>query len=245
MLNPFASTPLTQDDLLPLYQRTNAPTEVCLLLSQVHTQRFVTSAARNTSEATALTALLRTDRWKTLQTTQADASSALVSDGVIEMLRAAMQKHIPFVQRITIPLIRGAGVIAEAPYTLLFATRRKDSLMCMNDAVCLHRRQLEEDSYQGLLSEAWFAQQQQERLAQESQALYEETLLVGSKQRIRRWPDLRQHLLLARFGRFTLSEYDAVIKQLLQEGKVACQWRQRGQETGDMQPGIDDILLWM
>jgi len=238
LLNPFGQTIFVHDDLAPLYQRTTAPTELCLLISHTQLERQVAAAARNPNGAAALTALLRTDRWKALAA-EHDTSATVV--GMIDLLRAAMQKHLPFVQSLSVPVIRQAAVVAEAPYTLLFATRRKDSLFSMNDAVCQQRRRLEEESRRGLLSETWFSAQQAERLAQEQQALYEETARQGRAQHIRRWPDLRQQLLLSHFGRFTLAEYDAIIQRLLREGSVRCQWRKQG---GEPIPAMDDVLLW-
>ena len=238
LLNPFGQTLFSHTDLAPLYQRTTAPTELCLLISHTQLERHVAAAARNPAGAAALTALFRTDRWKALA---AEHDTPAKVRGVIDILHAAMQKQLPFVQSLSVPVIRQAAVIIETPYTLLFATRRKDSLFSMNDAVCLHYRRLEEESRRGLLSETWFAAQQAERLAQEQQALYDETARQGHTQRIRRWPDLRQQLLISHFGRFTLAEYDAIIQRLLHDGRVHCQWRKQG---GEPIPGMDDMLLW-
>lgn len=238
LLNPFGQTLFTHDDLAPLYQRTTAPTELCLLISHTQIARHVTTAARNPAAAAALTALLRTDKWKSLAAKQ-DAPDPVA--GVIDLLYVAIRKSLPFAQLLVVPMIRQAAVVTDTPYTLLFATRRKDSLYCMNDAACLHYRRLEEESRRGLLSEAWFAAQQAERLAQEQQSLYDETARQGRAQRIRRWPDLRQQLLLSHFGRFTLAEYDAIIQRLLREGRAHCQWRKQGDEPI---PGMDDMLLW-
>jgi len=238
LLNPFGHMLFTHEDLAPLYQRATAPTELCLLISHAQVTRHMAAAARSPDSAAALTTLLRTDRWKALSK---DQNTPAPVYGVIDLLRAAMQKHIPFVQSIAVPVIRQAALVTEAPYTLLFATRRKDSLLSMNDAVCLRRRHLEEESRRGVLSETWFAAQQAERLAQERQALYDETARQGRAQRTRRWPDLRQQLLLSHFGCFTLAEYDAIIQQLLRADIVRCQWRKQGNETI---PGMDDVLLW-
>lgn len=238
LLNPFGQTLFIHDDLAPLYQRTTAPTELCLLLSHTQVARHVSAASRNSDAAAALTALLRTDKWKALAVKQ-DAPDPVA--GMIDLLHTAIRKSLPFAQLLAVPMIRQAAVVMDAPYTLLFATRRKDSLYCMNDAACLHYRRLEEESRRGLLSETWFAAQQAQRLAQEQQALYDEIARQGRSQSIRRWPDLRQQLLLSHFGRFTLAEYDAVIQRLLQENRVYCQWRRQGAEVI---PGMDDALLW-
>lgn len=238
LLNPFGQTLFVHDDLAPLYQRTTAPTELCLLISHTQIARHLATAARNPAAAAALTALLRTDKWKALAAKQ-NAPDSIV--GVIDLLHSAIQKSLPFAQSLSVPMIQQAAAVADAPYTLLFATRRKDSLYCMNDAVYLRQRRLEEESRRGLLSETWFAAQHAERLAQEQQALYDETARQGRAQRIRRWPDLRQQLLLSHFGRFTLAEYDAIMQRLLHNGRVHCQWRKQG---GEPIPGMDDALLW-
>jgi hypothetical protein len=238
LLNPFGQTLFVHDDLAPLSQRTTAPTELCLLISHRQVARHMTTATHNPNAASAITALLRTDKWKAL-TTKQDALDPIA--GVIDLLHVAIRKHLPFAQSLAVPVIRQPVAITDAPYTLLFATRRKDSLHSMNDAVCLHQRRLEEESRRGLLSESWFAEQQAERLDQERQALYDEVVRQGQIQRIRRWPDLRQQLLLSHFGRFTLAEYDAIIQRLLQENRVHCQWRKQDNEPI---PGMDDMLLW-
>lgn len=238
LLNPFGQTLFVHDDLAPLYQRTTAPTELCLLISHGQVARHMTTATHNPTAAAAFTALLRTDKWKAL-TTKQDALDPVAD--VIDLLHTAIRKHLPFTQSLAVPVIQQAVAIADAPYTLLFATRRKDSLYSMNDAVCLHRRRLEEESRRGLLSESWFAEQQAERLTQERQALYGEIVRQGQTQRIRRWPDLRQQLLLSHFGRFMLADYDAIIQLLLHEEHVHCQWRKQDNEPI---PGMDDVLLW-
>ncbi len=255
LLNPFGHTLFTYDDLTPLYQRT-APTELCLLIAHKQVMAHLTSAhlaptplapARG---ATTLTALLRSDRWKTLPINNEELEQAIA--GVIDLLIASMQRHFLSVQRIALPVQIRPAVVEIAPYTLIFATRRQDSLANMNDAVCLYRRRLHEQSRRGVLAEEWFAAQQQERFAEEMQQLYRRMLQQGRAQRVRRWPDLRQQLLNADFGRYTVYEYDEVMQQLLASGDVRCEWRRRpltetGVETGSEErpiPGNEDILLW-
>ncbi len=260
LLNPFGHTLFTYDDLAPLYQRT-APTELCLLISHKQVRAHLTAAhlaptplaptplapARG---ATTLTALLRSDRWKALPTDGEAMERAI--DGVIDLLIASMQRHFLSVQRIALPVQIRPAVVETAPYTLIFATRRQDSLANMNDAVCLYRRRLHEQSRRGVLAEEWFAAQQQERLAEEMQQLYRHVLQQGRAQRIRRWPDLRQQLLNADFGCYTVHEYDEVVQQLLASGDVRCEWRRRlaegrGENTESEErpiPGNEDILLW-
>ena len=289
LLNPFGRTLFTYDDLTPLYQRT-APTELCLLIAHKQLMAHLTSARRATikahpstphparpygpdghapknlpvtasRDAITLTALLRSDRWKTLPTSDEEVKLAI--DGVIDLLIASMQRHFLSVQRIALPVLIRPAVVEVAPYTLIFATRRQDSLASMNDAVCLYRRRLYEQSRRGVLAEEWFAAQQQERFTEELQQLYRRMLQQGRAQRVRRWPDLRQQLLNADFGRYTVYEYDEVMQQLLASGDVRCEWRAwRGQappllytngitETGGEAeseerpiPGNEDILLW-
>ncbi len=277
LLNPFGHTLFTYDDLAPLYQRT-APTELCLLISHKQVMAHLTAAKGATTLTAAhlaptplaparggptinrdtcppgrvptLTALLRSDRWKALPTDGEAMERAI--DGVIDLLIASMQRHFLSVQRIALPVQIRPAVVETAPYTLIFATRRQDSLAIMNDAVCLYRRRLHEQSRRGVLAEEWFATQQQERLAEEMQQLYQHVLQQGRAQRIRRWPDLRQQLLNADFGRYTVHEYDEVAQQLLASGDVRCEWRRRlaegrGENTESEErpiPGNEDILLW-
>jgi hypothetical protein len=240
LLNPFGHTLFTYDDLAPLYQRT-APTELCLFFS--HKQVMAHLAA--SQDASALTALLRSDRWKVLPT--GDTEVRQTSDRVIDLFIASMQRHFLSVQHIAFPVQVRPALVETVPYTLIFATRRQDSLAVMNDAVCLYRRRLYEQSRRGVLGEEWFATQQQERLTEERQQLYQRTLQQGRAQRMRRWPDLRQQLLNADFGRSTIHEYDEVIQQLLVNGAVRCDWRRKPTALEGAEPripGSDDTLIW-
>jgi hypothetical protein len=240
LLNPFGHTLFTYDDLAPLYQRT-APTELCLFISHKQVMTHL-AASRDT---TALTALLRSDRWKILPTNNEEVERTI--EGVIDLLIASMQRHFLSVQRITFPVQVRPAVVETVPYTLIFATRRQDSMAAMNDAVCLYRRRLYEQSHRGVLGEEWFATQQQERFEEEMQQLYRHTLQQGHAQRVRRWPDLRQQLLNSNFGRYTIHEYDEVIQQMLAHGAVRCSWRRKSTEAEDAEkrvPGNDDTLIW-
>jgi hypothetical protein len=140
------------------------------------------------------------------------------------------------------------AVVEPIPYTLIFATRRQDSLLSMNNALCIYHRRLYEQSLEGVLTEAWFSSQQRERLADEMQKMYQRVLQQGRAQRQRRWPDLRQQTLLTHFGQFTQHDYDSVIQKLLQSGEVRCEWRQKPVENPQSEeqriPGNEDILLW-
>jgi hypothetical protein len=243
LLNPFGQMLFTYDDLAPLYTRT-APTELCLLVSHKQVEKVV-----GTSQVVPpLTALLRSDRWKGL-VSSGDGVEQIV-DGIIDLLIASMQKHFLAVSRIALPVQMGPAMIERAPYTLIFATRRLDSLVRMNDAVCLHRRRLYEQSLRGVLTEDWFVRQQRERLEEEMQQLYTRALQQGrsqGSQGVRRWPDLRQQLMLAHFGQFTLDDYDEVMRKLLLNGEVRCEWRQRpapAESAEDRIPGNEDTLIW-
>jgi hypothetical protein len=213
------------------------------------------AASHTAANASALTALLRTDRWKALLPKGEEAEVAEVAavtkeleqslDGMIDLLLTSVQQHFPWVQRIALPIQVRPTLVETAPYTLLFATRSKDSLVSMNDAVCEYRRRLYMQSRQGVLGEEWFATQEQERLAGEIQQLRQRTLQLGQIQRPRRWPDLRQQLLLANFGQFTLDEFDEAIVTLIRQGVVRCEWRRRPSEDEERRvPGNEDTLLW-
>jgi hypothetical protein len=245
-LNPFASLPpLTFEDFSPLYQRT-APTELCLLLSKKQIENRLIPFLRTPDGASAFTALLRNDRWKSIL---ADSSEKYV----VEKLTGAFydsiqQQHFLTVQHIPLLMHTAPAVVEPVPYTLIFATRRQDSLLYMNDALCIYHRRLHEQSLEGVLTEAWFSAQQHERQSDEMQKMYQRVLQLGRAQRQRRWSDLRQQALLTHFGQFTQHDYDSVIKKMLQSGEVRCEWRQKSVENplSDDQriPGNEDILLW-
>ena len=248
LLNPFGHSVFTYDDLAPLYQRT-APTELCLLISH---HRCIASLHAS-AKTSAFTALLRTDRWKALLPKAEETTQAV--DGVIDLLIASMQRDFLSVQRIALPVQVRPAVVETAPYTLLFATRRQDSLGYMNDAVCVYRRRLAEQSHQGILGEEWFVSQQQERLTEGMQQLYQRTLQQGRARRARRWPDLRQQLLISNFGQFTIRDYDEVMRKIIANGEVRCEWRNVGaplvgapvstpSPLDARVPGNDDTLFW-
>ncbi len=248
LLNPFGTPLFTHDDLTPLYQRTTAPTELCLLIPHKQAETRLLAAARTTEGAAQLTALVRSDRWKGFlpqDSAKEENNIAPFVDRFIEMFVAILQRHFVTVQRLTFPILVSPAAVETAPYSLLFATRSKESLLRMNDAVCLYRRHIIEESYRGTLNEMWFAQQQQERLAQEQQELYQRVLHQGQSQRTRRWPDLRQQLLLAQFGSYPVHEYDTAMSKLITNGSVRCEWKRPPLAGEDMRgPGNDDMLLW-
>src|SRR5256886_578672 len=246
-LNPFAhSVPFSFEDLSPLYQRT-APTELCLLISQKQVESRLIPFLRTPNGASSFTSLLRSDRWKSFLTENSEMRD-LVKKLTGAFFASIQQQHFLTVQRIPL-LVHTAPVVVEPiPYTLIFATRRQDSLLCMNDAICVYHRRMREQSLEGVLSEAWFAAQQRERLAEEMQQLYQRVSHQGHTQRQRRWHDLRQQALLTNFGQFTLHDYDNVIQKMLQSGEVRCEWRQKPIENPQSEkqriPGNEDLLLW-
>ena len=243
LLNPLDLMPFSADDLVPLYQRA-VPTELCLLISHKQIADRLLAALTIPAQAMALNALLRTDRWRTLPTVPEEQEQAI--HGFTELLIASLQRHFQLpIQPITFPILIGPATVAPAPYTLLFATRRQDSLNCMNDAVCIYRQGVEQESYRGVLGEEWFVSQQRARQEQALQQLHLRICQQGQAQRTRRWPDLRQHLLLAQFGQFTLQDYDASIQQLLRNGEVRCVWRRPLISPEEERiPGNDDTLMW-
>ncbi len=253
LLNPLAiarSSPsvkdvipfLAADELAPLFQRT-APTEACLLLMHQQVEKVFLPALRSPGGAAAFTALLRSDRWKAMLAKESEKNSKI--DKVIDLWLASLQPHFPFAQRITFPMLIGPATVEDAPCTLLFATRRQDSLACMNDAACGYRRRLEKESRRGILNEDWFAAQQAERDAQALQQLSEDALREGRARMPQRWLDLRQQLLLDRFGQWMLSEYDEIICRLLQADEVRCEWRQANHDSLPCRvPGHEDMLQW-
>jgi len=242
LLNPFSPLMFSYDDIAQLYQRT-VPTELCLFVSHKQLETCLLAARRIPEQATILTGLLRTDRWKTLPTEEDESAQAL--DGLLALFMAAMQRNFLLpVQRIALPMQIRPALVENVPYTVVFATRRQDSMMGMNDAVCLRRRLLNEQSRRGVLSEEWFAQQAQQRLRADLQQLYQRALQQGRTQRIRRWPDLRQQLMLANFGQFSIQDYDAIMRQLLLSGQVRCEWRQRLPAEEGRIPSSEDALQW-
>ncbi len=242
LLNPLGPTLFNYDDLALLYQRT-VPTELCLLIPHKQIETRLPAAHKNQALAAALTGLLRSNRWKMLPIEEKKRGEAIA--GFIDLLLASMQRHFQLPpQRIALPAPTGPASIAPLPYTLIYATRRQDSLLNMNDAVCLYRRRIYQQSYQGVLGEEWFAQQEREHHFMELQLLAHRVKQQGAASRARRWPDLRQQLLLANFGQFTHDEYDTIIQQLLSSKEVHCTWRIPNGEIEKRVPGLDDSLQW-
>jgi hypothetical protein len=255
LLNPLAPTLFAERDILPLCRRAT-PTELCLILSHkqiiAHLQAARAKVSVSQMVATTLTTLLRTDRWKTLVPEDQGANRVHEEQheqaiaGFIELFSASLKRHFAFpIQIIPLPVIVGPATVEGAPYTLLFATKRQDSLFSMNNAVYCNHRRLEEESYSGVLSEEWFRAQQQSRYDEARKQLAQRILQQGRAQRVRRWPDLRQQLLLTHFGQFLLQDYDITIQQLLLSREVSCTWRNVSSIEGlDRVPGNEDTLTW-
>ncbi|HYB02411.1 MAG TPA: hypothetical protein VED37_19460 [Ktedonobacteraceae bacterium] len=245
-LNPFATvTPFAFEDLSPLYQRT-APTELCLLISYQQIEKRLIPMIGSPDGARAITALLHSDRWKSTLTDNIEKSVAEKLS--IAFLESIQQQHFLTVQLIPFIMHTAPAVVEPVPYALIYATRRQDSLLYMNDALCTYHRRLQEQSLEGTLSQSWFVAQQQERLASEMRELYQHILRQGRAQRQRRWPDLRQQILIQNFGHFTLQDYDSMIQKMLRNGEVRCEWRQHPLDNPPLEeqriPGNVDILLW-
>ncbi|HEX7736118.1 MAG TPA: hypothetical protein VF458_14795 [Ktedonobacteraceae bacterium] len=243
LLNPFKDALFRYGDLAPLYQRT-APTELFLWLSHKQIETRLLPGLRAPEGAAALTNLLRGDRWKGLLI-QENASPEQATRGLVELLAESMRPHFLSIQQLAFPVHGGPALVEDAPYSLLFATRRQDSLCRFNDAVCKRARQLLAESQRGILNEEWFSTQRAEQADARRAELTRETLALGRAQRPRRWPDLRLQLMLKRFGQQTIAEYDQTIIDLLARGEVSCEWRKRPQESAEPSvPGNEDLLHW-
>ena len=161
LLNPLKDGLFRYTDLLPLYQRA-APTELFLWLSHKQIETRLLPSLRTTEGAAALTNLLRGDRWKSLLKPEAESPQRVIH-GLVGLLAESMRPHFLSVQRLTLPMLSGPATIEAAPYSLLFATRRQDSLYSLNDAVCLRTQRLLARSQQGVLNEEWFTTQRVEQ----------------------------------------------------------------------------------
>ncbi|GCF06762.1 hypothetical protein [Dictyobacter arantiisoli] len=239
LLDPLT---MSNEQLAPLYQRT-VPTELLFCLSHHQISIQLQAATKLPEQATALTSLLRSDRWKSLPTEGGE-----VVKGFLELLTASMQRHYQWTpQHIALSIPNGPASTIPIPYTLIFASRRQDSLLIMNDALCLYQRQTYQQSYSGVLGEEWFAHQAQQRLEEDLNQLPRHIQQQGIVSRIRRWPDLRQQLILKEFGHFTRQEYDQSIQQLIVQQEVRCTWRQTSTHTeaaGPRIPDNGDTLHW-
>jgi hypothetical protein len=240
VLDPLNPQPFSIEDLTLLYQRT-IPTELCFIMSHKLIELRLKTASTSPEQATLLTAFLRSNRWKALPLTGDEAIN-----GFLDLFIASMQRYFQWLpQRIHLPVQNGAASITNIPYTLVYATRRADSLLIMNDAICDYRRRTYQQSYRGVLSEEWFVQQEQLQQEKDLQQLRQRIQQQGTALRARRWPELRQQIMLGDFGHFMRQEYDASLQQLIAQQHVHCVWRQMQNNPENLiMPENDDILIW-
>jgi hypothetical protein len=239
ILDPLSPQLFSTEDLTPLYQRT-VPTELCFVIAHKQIEARLQAANRVPEQATRLTAFLRSNRWKELPSTGDEAI-----DGFLKLFSASMQRHFQWPpQRINLPVQNGAASTTNIPYTLIYATRRQDSLLIMNDALCCYRRRTYRESYRGVLSEEWFAQQEQRHQAEDLQHLSQQIHQQGAALHSRRWPELRQQIIISDFGHFMRQEYDQCLQQLIEQQHVRCTWRQAPSEPATRIPDTGDTLLW-
>jgi hypothetical protein len=239
ILDPLSPQPFSSEELSPLYQRT-IPTELCFVIAHKLIEARLQAASRSPEQATRLTAFLRSNRWKALPATGDEAIN-----GFLDLFIASMQRHFQWSpQRINLPIQNGAASTTHIPYTLIYATRRQDSLLIMNDAFCCYQRRTYQQSYRGVLSEEWFAQQQQHHQAEDLQHLSQQIQQQGTTLRSRRWPELRQQIILSDFGHFMRQEYDQCLIQLIDQQHVRCMWRQAPSEPEKRIPDSGDTLIW-
>lgn len=244
LLNPFGPLLFSSETLAAITQRT-APTELLLLVSHKQLASHLAAARRNTQQGQILTALLKSDRWKALLPPPNEPEKEPNLNGAIDLLIKSIQRGFLTVQPINFQVQASPAAAGHSPYTLLFATRRQDSLASMNDAVCLYQRESVELGRQGVLGESWFAEREQQRRTQERQQLCQRISSQGKAQRIRRWSDLRHYFLLHNFGQFTVEEYDSIILELESEGVIKVQRRRiQTEESNPDVPGIEDTLIW-
>jgi hypothetical protein len=223
LLNPFAAPPLTADELLPLCQR-QSPTELLLTIStaqleQLATQDMVGQTMPEVAPlAPALTALLRSDSWKTIW--GGPGKSVDNVRRTLEMLRGMLKTHFLYVCVATLD-----DLPTSAPRRLLlFASRQYPSVALLNDFLCAERARLARERETHALQGSWFARRREAARATAWAALKEELHTLGRLRRARLWPDLKPLLVLDHFGQFSAADHDAALLELLRDGRVACRW---------------------
>jgi hypothetical protein len=228
LLNPFAAPPLTAEELIPLCQR-QAPTELLLTISTAQLEHLATQdlAEPPIPEAgrqdrpdppPTLTALLRSDTWKTVWT--APGKSAEKARRTLELLRGMLKAHFLYVCVATLDDLPSA-----APRRLLlFASRQYPSVALLNDFLCAEQVRLARERETQALQGSWFARRRETARAAARAALKEELHALGRLRRARLWPDLKPLLVLDHFGQFSTTDHDAVLLELLREGRIACRW---------------------
>ncbi len=226
LLNPFGSFPLTAEDLLPLCQR-RANTELLLTISAAQVERWAAQSLADSGAGDAsprpadapppaLTALLRSDAWKGVWTSEGNAPAKLAR--TLDLLQGLLKPHFLYVC---------LAPLGDAPiprHFLLFASRHYPGLVLMNDFLCAERARLAREREAHALQGDWFAKRRQKARAAAWAALKEELHALGLARRARLWPDLKPALVLAHFGQFSTTDYDAALRELMQEGRVACRW---------------------
>ena len=234
LLNPFAAPPLAAEDLLPLCQR-RANTELLLTISAAQVERLALhSLADNGTGARAvgergdasprladapppaLTALLRSDNWKAVWTGEGTAASKVAR--MLDLLQGLLKPHFLYV------CLAPLGDAPTPRHFLLFASRQYPGLVLMNDFLCAELARLGREREAHALQGDWFAKRRQRERAAAWAALKEELHTLGRARRARLWPDLKPTLVLGHFGQFSTADYDAALRELLQEGRVSCRW---------------------
>jgi len=228
LLNPFATPKLSAEELVSLGQR-QAPTELLLTISVAQLEHVATQdlAGPLTPEAggqdrpdspPALTALLRSDTWKTVWT--GPGKSAEKVRRTLELLRGMLKAHFLYVCVATLDDLPTA-----APRRLLlFASRHYPSVALLNDFLCAEQARLARERETQALQGSWFARRRETARAAAWAALKEELHALGRLRRARLWPDLKPLLVLDHFGQFSTADHDAALLELLREGRIACRW---------------------
>jgi hypothetical protein len=228
LLNPFAAPPLTAEELLPLCQR-QAPTELLLTISTARLEQLATAGLADQARqdarpgehppvSPALTALLRSDTWKTIWA--GPGKSAEKVRRTLETLRALLKAHFLYVCVATLDDLPTA-----APRRLLlFASRQYASVALLNDFLCAEQERLAREREARALQGSWFARRRETARAAAWAALKEELHTLGRLRRARLWPDLKPLLVLDHFGQFSAADHDAALLELLGEGRIACRW---------------------
>jgi hypothetical protein len=256
LLNPFGSSPLTAEDLLPLCQR-RANTELLLSISAAQVERWAEQSladsgtgarAAGAGDASprpadapppALTALLRSDAWKGVWTGEGTGVRAAGERGVAQRRSAPVAEGMSPASKVarTLDLLQGLlkphflyvclAPLGDAPtprHFLLFASRHYPGLVLMNDFLCAELARLARERETHALQGDWFAKRRQKARAAAWATLKEELHALGLARRARLWPDLKPALVLAHFGQFSTTDYDAALRELMQEGRVSCRW---------------------
>jgi hypothetical protein len=248
LLNPFATPPLTAEELLPLCQR-QAPTELLLTISTAQLEYLAAQGLAGqpapAAGVPALTALLRSDTWKTLWA--GPGKSADKVRRTLEMLRGMLKAHFLYV---CVATLDDLPTSAPAPRRLLlFASRQYASVERLNDFLCAEQARLAREREAHALQGNWFARRREMARAAAWAALKEELHTLGRLRRARLWPDLKPLLVLDHFGQFSAAEHDAALLELLRDGRLACRWSPTADADAatpaERVPGPQDFLEFL